>query len=238
MRRYWSSGPRLVRRKVGEGEGIALSPDGQWAVVAHPHDSGLIQLFLLPTGAGESRQLTSGNFDHLSASWLPDSKSVIFTGQERGHRPRIYTQSLDAGEARAVTPEGFQSPRHAVSPDGKSFVAAEFAPGKGFVRAVIFPITGGEPRVLSTWLKGDTFIRWASDGRSVYAYNQGTTTSPSRIFRVDLATGRRTLVKEWMPADLAGFAAWTTVGITPDGKTIVYSFGRALSTLYLLSPAH
>ncbi|MGC2090445.1 MAG: hypothetical protein WA638_13505 [Candidatus Acidiferrales bacterium] len=182
--------------------------------------------------------MTSGNFDHLGASWLPDSKSVIFTGQERGHRPRIYTQSLDAGEARAVTPEGFQSPRHAVSPDGKSFVAAEFAPGKGFVRAVIFPITGGEPRVLSTWLKGDAFIRWASDGRSVYAYNQGTTTSPSRIFRVDLATGRRTLVKEWMPADLAGFAAWTTVGITPDGKTIVYSFGRALSTLYLLSPAH
>jgi eukaryotic-like serine/threonine-protein kinase len=224
--------------RLGEGEALALSPDGQWAVVDHPHDPAPDQLFLLPTGAGESRQLTSGSFDHLTPSWLPDSKSVIFIGLAKGHLPRIYIQSIDGGEARAITPEGFAIPHHAVSPDGKSFLAAEVTFGKGVARDVIFPIAGGEPRIVSGWMKSDVPIRWSSDGRAIYAYEQGTTTSPSRIFRVDLATGQRTLVKEWMPADVAGFAAWTTVGITPDGKTIVYSYGRALSNLYLLSPAH
>jgi eukaryotic-like serine/threonine-protein kinase len=223
--------------RLGDGEASALSPDGQWAIVDHPHDSGSGQLFLLPTGAGESRQLTSGNLDHLTPSWLPDSKSIIFTGLEKGHGPRIYIQSLDGGQARAITPEGFAIPRHAVSPDGKSFIAAEVSPQKGLVRDVIFPIGGGEPRVVSNWTKGDVPVRWSSDGRSIYAYEIGTTTSPSRIFRVDLTTGQRTLVKQWMPADLAGFAVWTTVGITPDGKTIVYSYGRALSILYLVKTA-
>jgi eukaryotic-like serine/threonine-protein kinase len=223
--------------RLGDGEALSLSPDGQWAIVDHPHDRGPTQLFLLPTGAGESRQLTSGNFDHFTPSWLPDSKSIMFTGFEPGHRPRVYIQPLDGGEARAITPEGFQAPRHAVSPDGKSFLAREIAPGTGVVTPVIVPIAGGEPRAIPSWVKTDTPLRWSSDGRAIYAYAIGTPTSPARIFRVDLATGQRTLVKEWMPADLAGLAAWTTVGITPDGKTIVYSYGRALSDLYLIKTA-
>ncbi len=223
--------------RLGDGNGNVLSPDGQWAVVNHPHDPGPEQLFLLPTGAGESRQLTSGNFDHYYPAWLPDSKSILFTGQEEGHEPRVYIQALDGGQARALTPEGFLVPHHAVSPDGKSFIAAEVAPGKGVVQDVIFPIAGGEPHPLSTWTKGDLPIRWSPDGHSIFAYEIGTTTSPSRIFRVDLATGKRTLVKEWMPADLAGFAAWAGAQITPDGKTIIYSYARALSTLYLIKTA-
>ncbi|HTU33198.1 MAG TPA: protein kinase [Candidatus Acidoferrum sp.] len=223
--------------RLGEGTAETLSPDGQWAVVIHPHDPAPMQLFLLPTGAGESRQLTSGNFDHFDASWLPNSKSLLFEGLEQGHGPRIYVQALDGREARAITPEGFEIPHHAVSPDGKSFIAAQVDPGKGVVREVIFPIAGGEPRVVSTWTKGDVPIRWAPDGRSIYAYDRGPTTSPARIFRVDLATGHRTLIKEWMPTDLAGFADWAGAAITPDGKTIVYSYARGLSTLYLIKTA-
>jgi hypothetical protein len=52
---------------------------------------------------------------------------------------------------------------------------------------------------------------------------------------VDLATGQRTLLKEWMPDDLAGFAAWAAAAITPDGKTIVYWYARALSNLSLIN---
>jgi eukaryotic-like serine/threonine-protein kinase len=223
--------------RLGEGTSDNLSPDGQWVIAHHPHDPGPRQLFLLPTGAGESRQLTSGNLDHFYPSWLPDSKSILFTGREQGHEPRVYIQSLNGGQARAITPEGFEIPDHAVSPDGKSFIAAEVEPGKGVVKEVIFPITGGEPRIVAAWTKGNFPIQWAADGRSIYAWDVGTATSPSRIFRLDLATSQRTLVKEWMPADLAGFAAWGFAAITPDGKTIVYSYSQAPSNLYLINTA-
>ena len=42
--------------RVGDGDGIAVSPDGEWVLSMIPPQ----QLILLPTGAGQPRQLTLG----------------------------------------------------------------------------------------------------------------------------------------------------------------------------------
>ena len=59
------------------------------------------------------------------ADWLPDGRSIVFSGNERGHSPRVYLQPIDAGPPRPVTPEGVSQEymSHPVSPDGKLLVA-------------------------------------------------------------------------------------------------------------------
>jgi hypothetical protein len=107
--------------RLGEGTAASLSPDGQWPIAYHPHDPGARAAFPFAHRRGRIAAIDLRR----------DSKSIIVTSQPEGHPPRLYIQSLDGGPARPITPEGFQIPRHAVSPDGKSSIAAEVDPGKG-----------------------------------------------------------------------------------------------------------
>jgi hypothetical protein len=54
-----------------------------------------------------------------------------------------------------------------------------------------------------------------------------------RIYRVDVATGRKELWKELMPSDPAG-VDWVFGKVTPDGKPYAYFYRRILSDLFLV----
>jgi len=55
---------------------------------------------------------------------------------------------------------------------------------------------------------------------------------PARIYRLNVTTGQRTLLRKLMPSDPAGVERIGPILITPDGKTCVYGYHRALSDLY------
>jgi hypothetical protein len=57
---------------------------------------------------------------------------------------------------------------------------------------------------------------------------------PIKVFRLDLATGRRELLKEVMPNDTTGIFWPNSIFVTPDGKGYVYKLQRHLSDLYLV----
>jgi hypothetical protein len=57
---------------------------------------------------------------------------------------------------------------------------------------------------------------------------------PARIYRYDLATERKQLWKEIMPLDPDQVSNLTSLVVTPDGQTVVYSYGRIVSTLFLV----
>jgi len=57
---------------------------------------------------------------------------------------------------------------------------------------------------------------------------------PAKVFRVDIASGRRVLWKELMPSDSAGVVGLSTVVIPPDGRSYAYSYVRVLSDLYVV----
>lgn len=217
--------------RLGEGLGEALSPNGQWAVVMHPLEGSPIQQYLLPSGVGEMREVTSGNLDHYSPSWTPDGKNILLT-EGKGSASRIYIQPVDGGAARAVTPEGFSAPpsAHAVSSDGKLLIARRFLDQNW----VVFPIGGGQPRPVPGAVAENTPIQWTSDSRAIFVLQHNGDEQSGEIFSIDLESGRHTLVKEWRPSDPAGVHRLNEVAITPDGKTIVYSYVRTLSNLKLL----
>src|SRR5581483_4419229 len=54
--------------RLGTGEPQALSPDGKWALVQRLSPAPA-QFVLLPTGAGESRQVTQDEITHLAGAF-------------------------------------------------------------------------------------------------------------------------------------------------------------------------
>jgi WD40 repeat protein len=214
---------------IGEGKGVALSPDGRWALsILRPF--GKQQLVLLPMGAGQSRALPQDTIRYPGVgAWLPGGDGVLLAGNEEGHGLRLYVRDIRGGPARPVTPEGIEPgfTNMALSPDGK-LVAAVSADGKAF----LYPIDGGEPRPIPGISEGERPIKWS--GATGLFVGSRQDVLPAKIYRIDLSSGKREIWKELSPLDPAGVFSIDPVLLTPDGKAYVYSYRRMLSELYLV----
>jgi eukaryotic-like serine/threonine-protein kinase len=208
--------------RLGDGGFGALSPDGKWVVATVGSPAKLV---LLPTGVGEPRQLTDNKVDHFNCAWMPDSKSIIYGSAESGHAPRNYLLDLQGGAPRALTPENtFGS---LISPDGKFLLAMD-----GKRERWLYPIAGGDPQKFSVVPNAnERTMGFSPDGKSVFLR---TATVPVQITRVDIATGKRELWKEIVPADPAGAQSIPSIRFSADGKSYAYSIGRILSDLYVV----
>jgi eukaryotic-like serine/threonine-protein kinase len=215
-----SDGSAPVR--IGDGAGYDFSPDMKWvlsSLTLHVPR----QLLLVPLGPGETKQITHDSIDHDRARFLPDGKSVVFTGAEPGHKSRIYVQPIDSGSARPISPEGVNG--FIPTADGK-FVF-------GFSDSVaLYPIDGqGAPRPVPTIHPDESILSVSPDGRSVLVGVLGGYAVD--VMRVDLASGRRELFKKIGPPDPAGVSMQYLV-FTPDGKYYAYAYVNVLSELYLV----
>jgi Tol biopolymer transport system component len=210
--------------RIGEGDTYGLSPDGRWALSIREAESG--QFALLPTGAGEAKLLPKSNINCQSATWFPDGRRILISGNEPGHGSRLFVQDIPDGRPRAITPEGVSFLFHPVAPDGKSAVAT------GTDRRIaIYPIEPGEPRAVPGMEPDDIPLRWTADGSALFVYRPSA--PPLRIEIVDVKTGHRTLWKEVRPPDPSGVEQVGPMQIAPDEKSYVYSYRRALDELYL-----
>ena len=211
--------------RLGDGNAQALSPDGNWALCAtHATPE---QMVLLPTKAGQPRTITHDDIDHGIGNWLPDGKRIIFAGSEPGHAPRLWVQDLEGGKPKPISPEGGVLFAVFISPDGKQ-VIGQGADG----RPALFPVDGGEPRIIPGHTPDDRIVGFTGDGRSVYIQNIAGL--PTVVSELDLATGKRKVWKQFMPADAAGVDSVQNFIIKQGGKSYVYSFTRTLSDLYMV----
>jgi eukaryotic-like serine/threonine-protein kinase len=210
--------------RLSEGIGLALSPDGKWAL-ARPNVTPS-PLVLLPTGVGEAKTITHDSINHLLARWLPDGKRLVFLGNESGHGFRLYVESPDEGKPRPISPEGVNL-SFVVSPKG-DFVAT----GGPDHKIYLYPVTGGDPMPVSGTEPDEFPTGWSADGRSLYVFGFGAI--PARVYELELATGKRRLWKELVPADAAGIDTIRGITITPDARAYVYGYIRTLSDLYVV----
>jgi hypothetical protein len=56
---------------------------------------------------------------------------------------------------------------------------------------------------------------------------------PLRVHKLEIATGKKELWKELIPADPAGMEV-SAVLPTPDGRAYAYEYSRTLSDLYVV----
>ncbi|MGA2922951.1 MAG: protein kinase [Candidatus Sulfotelmatobacter sp.] len=210
---------------LGEGGAVALSPDTKWAIAQTQESPS--QFRLLPTGAGEPRDLTKDNVNHSWAHWFPDGKRILFSADEPGKGVRFYVYDLASAKSQVISQEGVNGTAFALSPDSQQ-IAAIGPDQKGY----LYPVTGGDPQLIAGINQGEQPITWSADGRSLYIYQPGEL--PARVYRLDIKTGQRTLWKELMPSDPAGVENIGPIYMTPDAKTCVFGYHRMLADLYLV----
>jgi serine/threonine protein kinase/dipeptidyl aminopeptidase/acylaminoacyl peptidase len=210
---------------LGEGGALALSPDGK-SVISQTNDSSA-QLRLLTTGAGEAKDLTKDNMNHTWARWFPDGKRILFSGNGPGQGVRLYVFDPASGKSQAVTPEGVDGNAFFVSPDSQ-WIAGIGPDRKGY----LYPVGGGEPRVIPGLNPGEQPITYSADGRSLYIYQPGEL--PASVYRLDIQTGQRTMWRQLLPSDPAGVETIGPILMTPDAQTCIFGYHRMLADLYLV----
>jgi hypothetical protein len=213
--------------RLGDGDGLALSPDGKLVLARLRGDAQRNpSLVLLPTGAGDQRSIPSGKLNQFAAAaWLPDGKNMIVRGAEAGKGRRLYLVDPVRGPGRAISAEGARDGM-AISPDGK-FVAARIGQ-----EIRICSVEGTGERPLPGQQLGDVPVSWTGDGSAIYVFRSGP--PPVEVFRIAVATGARELWKRLSPPDAAGVETISRVLITPDGKGYVYGYGRRYSDLFVV----
>jgi hypothetical protein len=135
---------------------------------------------------------------------------------------------MDGESPRAATPEGVAS-TGPVSPDG-TFMAALDTDRQ----LVLYGLQDGSTRRVPGGAEPGDINEWSADGRTIF-------TSEDRaprllVFARDITTGTRALWKNIEAADPAGVYGMRGL-MTPDGKTVLYTYQRFLSNLYSITGA-
>jgi len=212
--------------RVGEGHGYDFSPDMKWVLSSLTLQIPR-QLFLIPLGPGETKQITHDSIDRSNARFLPDGKNVVFSGTEPGHKSRIYVQAVDSGTARPISPEGVTG--FVPTADGKFVFGSADS-------VELYPVDGlGAPRPVPGIHPDETIFSVSPDGRSALVGVLGSYSVD--VMRVDLTNEKRELFKKIGPSDLAGVVL-VDAAFTPNGKYYAYSCFNALSQLYLVEGLH
>ena len=207
--------------RLSDGIGELLSPDLKWVIATIP--SG--QQVLIPTGAGEQQSLSfPGLTGARVRAFLPDGTGYVVSGFEAGKRLRIYTYSLAFNRLQPVSGEGIEGSANEwfVSPDGSQLVFSVTS------RATILPLKGGEPRKVDLE-PAERLAGFTADSHAVFVlYKSGNTSAA--IYRVDLATGKRSLLRELVLPE--GYSI-DSLRITPDGRRYALTRSSKLSELYM-----
>jgi eukaryotic-like serine/threonine-protein kinase len=216
--------------RLGDGSAGGLSPDGQWAIsISAEHAA---KITLLPVGPGQPRPVDVQGLEEITTGWarfLANGKQILVNGNEKGHGKRCYVLSVDGGKTTAVTPEGVTCGPS--SPDSRFLIGVDSNSAMA-----IYPFDGGPARSIPNLESGFRAIQWSQDGSVIFGYKPGEL--PSKIYKVEIATGKETMVHQLRPSAQAGIVIVTPVVVSRDGSRFAYSFNQALSTLYLISGLH
>ena len=200
--------------RLGAGNATDLSQDGKWVLTVRLNPAPA-QLVLLPTGAGEAKQVTGDALAHDFGWFTSDNAHIVFAGFEPGHQPRLFLQALSGGAPKPITPEGVTG---IPSPNG---TLAAF-------RGKIYAADGEAPRPIPGIEPDDRIIGWASESRGWFVVRR-LDSGDYQMFLLDTA-GRRTLAHQLdrVPGSTVG----QSFAITPDGSAYVWTYSVAQSDLF------
>jgi len=206
---------------LGPGSQPRFSPDG--TTIAAPLLTLPPQVVLNPIGPGQSRRLPVGEITSLRfVAWFPDGKHLLLTGAPEGQPLRSYEMDLDGGKPVPVGPADFTGT--AVASDGKR-IAGRNAAGD----AVVFDQATQQEEVIPGIEPREVLEQWTEDGRALLVLS--STPWEGRIYRVEVPSGKRTLLRTIEPAEKAGSAMSLRMAYAERSKTCAYSTARILSNL-------
>ncbi len=109
----WTEEPKVVTRLNYRRDRVGFIDDG------YRH------IFIVPSGGGTGRQVTSGNWSHNGASWTPNSQEILFSAnrvEEAEHTWRqsdVYAVNVETRDIRQLTTRNGPDGSPVVSPNGR-----------------------------------------------------------------------------------------------------------------------
>ncbi len=216
--------------RIGDGVGLAISPDARW-VITQPANGGPLRL--VPTGAGEARQLTHDTVSYQTVRWLKGGRELLASGIEPDHGTRDYLIELNNGDSRPITPEGVVGVEP--SADGRT-LAVRGPDGKWG----IWPLEAANPLEMSNLrpipgLDSNYRVRgWSPDGTAVFAAPTRQRDKTGSVYRVNVVNGKMELVKTFGEALAAGTVSMGGSYMSGDGGAYVYRYMQVLSQVYVV----
>jgi eukaryotic-like serine/threonine-protein kinase len=212
--------------RIAAGDGLALSPDGRYALVASKESPPTLSI--VPTGAGRPSVVDIGPIEQASwAGWLPDGRLIVQVVRP-GASAVAYTLSADGRDPNALLPDGVAFSAfsgNVIAPDGSRVIAVD-ADGAFVVCFVAKPECRPAPGIRDD----EQVAGWSADNQSVFVWTQ----APGRfeVDRVDVGSGRRSLWKTIRPLQPA-LSGLLGISAAPDGA-LAYSYRRSSAQLYVI----
>ena len=183
---------------------------------------------LVPTGAGEQRQLTHDAVSYNAERWLPDGKTLLASGIEAGHGARDYLIDITTGSSKPITPEGIAGIR--LSPDGRS--AAVLGPD---VKWGVWPLDGSGFRPIPNLDSAYYVDGWSPDGSYVYVSSTGRGETTTKLYKVNIATGKMEFWRTFGTEATAGQGGAGDFQFSIDGTAYAYVYDKVLSEAYVVT---
>jgi acylaminoacyl-peptidase len=212
----WAEPPRVIRR-------VQYRADGKGGFL----EEGYTQLFVLPADGGTPRQVSHGPYNVASATWTPDSRSLIFTSNRREDweydplNSEVYELSLADGSVRALTDRQGPDQDPTASPDGRRIAYLGFDDryqGYQVTSLYVMNRDGSGKRGLAESLDRDVAnIHWSGDSQGLFFQydDQGNT----RIAYVSLDGQVETLARDIGGLELGRPYAGGTFSVAPNGRS-------------------
>ena len=183
---------------------------------------------MVPTGAGEARQLTHDNISYEGVRYLPDGKQLLASGIEAGHGARDYLIDVSSGDSKPITPEGIAGT--ALSPDGRNLAVH----GAGWEMGRLAagrkrPAPGSGAGLEVGMCRGGRRM-----GRRCMRAQGHSREKAADLYRVNVATGKTELWRTFGENLPAGASRAFRPTFSSDGSAYAYVYYQALSEAYVV----
>ena len=214
--------------RLDEGRGRDLSSDGAHVLALTNDSPG--RLMMVPTGAGEVRQISLPGIDHVwTARFLPGDQAIMIFGSRADEGTRIWRVEATGGEPRPLTDPLIGSWFYlAVSPDGRRIATTD-------TNQIPFTWSLEEfaaPERIAGTGAGDLPVHWP-DERTIYICRPDE--KKSDIYAVDLESGARRFVRTMRPPDAAGVQGVFPVHFASSNDSYVFGYKLLLTNLFTVS---
>jgi eukaryotic-like serine/threonine-protein kinase len=202
----------------------AWSPDGRYIAFIRDTPSGGSAYYVIPSLGGAERKIAEALIESNRLGrcmrWSGDGKNLITVDgvSPQDIQPSIVLLAVEDGHRNALaSPPNPYLAYPTLSPDGKSVA---YAAGAGFLAADLYvvPVTGGQPRRLTSDGRLLQGLTWTGDSKEiVFSSNRG---GLSRLWRIPVSGGT--------PELLTGVGE--DVGepaISPKGDRLAYVHSRS-----------